>query len=104
MGDNKELIILLAYTESSLDYNVKHPIKDVVGICGINKFFWKDELKENNIQINSLSACEYVLNYYLDKYNGNKRKALAAYKGFKKDKKVNKVVDKILQVNKKLDK
>ena len=76
----------------------------MTGICGINKVFWAEELKENGIKINSLKSCEYVLNYYLEQNSGDKKATLAAYKGLKKDKKVNKVVDKILQVNKKLDK
>ena len=85
-------------------YDVKHSKKSVIGICGVDKTFWADELKEKGIKINSLKSCEYVLNYYLEQNSGNKKAALAAYKGFKKDEKVNKVVDKILQVNKKLDK
>mgnify|MGYP003407539874 FL=1 len=95
---------MLAFSESSLRYDVKHSKKSVFGICGIDKVFWESELKENGIKINSLKSCEYVLNYYLEQNSGDKKKALAAYKGLKKDKKVNKVVDKILQVNKKLDK
>lgn len=95
---------MLAFSESSLRYDAKHSKKSVTGICGIDKVFWAEELKENGIKINSLKSCEYVLNYYLEQNSGNKKAALRAYKGFKKDKKVNKVVDKILQVNKKLDK
>ena len=74
----------------------------MVGICGIDKVFWAEELKENGIKINSLKSCEYVLNYYLDKYNGNKKAALVGYKGVLKDKKVSGVVETILQKEKEL--
>ena len=77
---------MLAFSESSLRYDAKHSKKSVVGICGIDKVFWAEELKENGIKVNSLEACEYVLNYYLEQNQGNKRKALAAYKGLKKEK------------------
>jgi hypothetical protein len=94
---------LLAFSESSLRYDVKHSKKSVIGICGIDKVFWADELRENGIKINSLSACEYVLNYYLEQNSGNKKKALAAYKGLKKDVKVNKVVDNMIKIEKKIE-
>ena len=38
-------------------------------------------LKENNVKLNSLKACEVVYNYYLELNNGNKIKALSDYKG-----------------------
>ena len=95
---------MLAFSESSLRYDVKHSKKSVIGICGIDKVFWAEELKENGIKVNSLEACEYVLNYYLEQNQGNKRKALAAYKGLKKDVKVNKVVDNMIKIDKKIEK
>ena len=85
-------------------YDVKHSKKSVIGICGIDKVFWADELRENGIKINSLKSCEYVLNYYLEQNSGNKKAALAAYKGLKKDVKVNKVVDNMIKIEKKIDK
>ena len=74
----------------------------MVGICGINKVFWAEELEENDIKINSLKSCEYVLNYYLEQNSGNKKRALAGYKGLIKDKKVGGVVETILQKEKEL--
>ena len=76
----------------------------MVGICGINKVFWAEELEENDIKINSLKSCEYVLNYYLEQNSGNKKRALAGYKGLIKDKKVGGVVETILQKEKELKK
>ena len=74
----------------------------MVGICGIDKVFWAEELKENGIKINSLKSCEYVLNYYLEQNSGDKKAALAGYKGWVKDKKVGGVVETILQKEKEL--
>ena len=93
---------MLAFSESSLRYDVKHSKNSVVGICGIDKVFWADELKENGIKINSLKSCEYVLNYYLEQNSGNKKKALAGYKGLIKDKKVGGIIETILQKEKEL--
>ena len=74
----------------------------MAGICGINKVFWADELKENGIKINSLKSCEYVLNYYLEQNSGDKKAALAGYKGLIKDKKVGGIIETILQKEKEL--
>ena len=93
---------MLAFSESSLRYDAKHSKKSVTGICGINKVFWADELKENGIKINSLKSCEYVLNYYLEQNSGDKKAALRKYKGIIKDKKVSGVVETILKKEKEL--
>ena len=93
---------MLAFSESSLRYDVKHSKKSVTGICGIDKVFWADKLKENGIKINSLSACEYVLNYYLEQNSGDKKAALRMYKGTIKNKKVGGIVEIILQKEKEL--
>ena len=69
---------------------------------GLIKCFWAEELKENGIKINSLKSCEYVLNYYLEQNSGDKKKALAGYKGLIKDKKVSGIVETILQKEKEL--
>ena len=95
---------MLAFSESSLRYDVKHSKKSVIGICGIDKVFWADELRENGIKINSLKSCEYVLNYYLEQNSGDKKKALREYKGVIKDKKVGGIVESILQKEKELKK
>ena len=76
----------------------------MAGICGIDKVFWADELKENGIKINSLKSCEYVLNYYLEQNSGNKKAALREYKGVIKDKKVGGIIETILQKEKELKK
>ena len=88
---------MLAFSESSLRYDVKHSKKSIVGICGIDKVFWAEELKENGIKINSLEACEYVLNYYLEQNQGNKKAALREYKGVIKDKKVGGIIETMLE-------
>ncbi len=93
---------MLAFSESSLRYNVKHSKESVIGICGINKNYWADELRENGIKINSLKSCEYVLNYYLEQNSGNKKRALRENKGVNKDKKVGSVVETILKKEKEL--
>ena len=93
---------MLAFSESSLRYDAKHSKKSVTGICGIDKVFWAEELKENGIKINSLKSCEYVLNYYLEQNSGNKKAALRGYKGLVKDKKVSGVVETILKREKEL--
>ena len=93
---------MLAFSESSLRYDVKHSKESVFGICGIDKVFWAEELKENGIKINSLKRCDYVLNYYLEQNSGNKKAALRGYKGVNKDKKVGGVVETILQKEKEL--
>ena len=95
---------MLAFSESSLRYDAKHSKKSIVGICGIDKGFWAEELKENGIKINSLKSCEYVLNYYLEQNSGDKKAALREYKGIIKDKKVGGVVETILQKKKELKK
>ena len=95
---------MLAFSESSLRYDAKHSKKSIVGICGIDKNYWADELRENGIKINSLKSCEYVLNYYLEQNSGNKKAALAAYKGLRNNKKVLGVVETILQKEKELKK
>ena len=74
------------------------------GICGIDKVFWAEELKENDIKINSLKSCEYVLNYYLEQNSGDKKAALRRYKGWVKDKKVGGIIEIILQKEKELKK
>lgn len=80
---NKELIIALAFTESSLNYNVKHKGNKAKGICGVVPLYWIDLLKEHKVKVNSLKSCEIILNYLLDKNNGNLFNAIIEYKGIK---------------------
>ena len=66
--------------------------------------FWADELKENGIKINSLKSCEYVLNYYLEQNYGDKKKALAAFKGVEKNIKVKGIIENMIKIEKKVEK
>lgn len=86
----------LAFTESSLDYNIKHKLSGVVGVCGIYKVYWQDLLLESNTKINSLKACEVVYNELLEKHN-TKKAALKEYKGII-SKNNNYLVDKVIKL------
>lgn len=52
IDDNlKHLALALCFTESSLNYNVKHKgkfDKSTVGICGLKSKYWIDEIEEIN--------------------------------------------------------
>ena len=82
------LTLALCFTESSLNYDVIHKgalDKNTIGLCGIKKY-WVDiipELNENNI--NSLIGGDLVLNHLLNRFDGDMFKALAYYKGSKKN-------------------
>lgn len=91
-------MVAIAFTESSLDYNAKHEIKEVKGICGINTVFWKDELKNSGIKINSLNSCLYVYEYYFNKTK-NKHKAIRLYKGIESNKNYW-IIDKVIKIEK----
>ena len=93
---NKPLVLALAFSESSLDYEVKHKIKGVIGICGVSKLYWQDLLKESNTKINSLKACEIIYNELLEKHN-TKKAALKEYKGII-SKNNNYLVDKVIKL------
>ena len=56
-------------------------------------------LNDENIELNSLVAGEKVYNYFLDKENGDKRKALTSYKGIVTQ---THLVDRVLEIEKKL--
>ena len=85
----KNLTLALCFTESNLNYEVKHKgkfDKSTVGICGLKTKYWIDEIEEINHQnINSLYAGSLVLEYLLNKYNGDLEKALKHYKGANKN-------------------
>lgn len=80
------MVLALAFTESSLNYNVKHKGNRAIGVCGIIPVFHKKILSEYKVKINSLRACEVVYNYYLELNNGDKLKALIDYKGIENKK------------------
>jgi len=73
------MVLALGFTESSFNFNVKHPDKLTKGLGGIKVFH-----KTVN-DINSLLAIEEVWVKYLTQVKGDKRKALKLYKGTKKN-------------------
>ena len=75
------MVLAIARTETNMDYHIKHQDKSTIGIGGIKK------LHKTIAPINSLMAIEEVYIKYLNKYNGNNKKALMAYKGTIKNKK-----------------
>lgn len=90
IDDNlKSLVLALCFTESNLNYNAIHKSKydkNTIGkVCGV-KSYWIDEIEEINYQnINSLYAGSLVLEYLLNKYNGDLFLALKHYKGADKN-------------------
>lgn len=81
----KRLTLALCFTESSLNYEVKHKgklDKSTTGICGLKTKYWIDEIDEINHQnINSLYAGSLVIEYLLNKYDNDLFLALKHYKG-----------------------
>lgn len=79
------MILVLCFTESSLNYDVTHYgkfDKTTTGICGLKSSFWVDKIDEiNHNNINSLYAGSKVLEYLLVKYDNDLKKALKHYKG-----------------------
>lgn len=79
----KPFVLSLCFTESSLNYSVKHRgrfDKTTTGICGIKPELWKDVIGDNNP--NSLFSGYLVLNHLLEKHQ-NLFDAVASYKGAK---------------------
>ncbi len=76
------MVIATCYPENAFKYHIKHKDKSIIGlVCGI-KDYWIDiipELNKNNI--NTLYGSELVINYLLEKNNGNLYKALKDFKG-----------------------
>lgn len=94
----KNLTLALCFTESNLNYEVKHKgafDNTTTGICGLKTKYWIDEIEEINHQnINSLYAGSLVLEYLLNKYNGDLFLALKHYKGADKNlEPVNRVIE-----------
>lgn len=100
----KTMSVLVLFSESSGNKNVKHSKKNVQGWCGVDVSIWGEELMQNDIPVNSLKACDYILNKYLEENNWNKRLSLYAYKGVEKNTKVKKVVDNMIKIEKKIEK
>ena len=95
--------VLVLFSESSGNKNAKHSKKNVQGWCGVDVSIWGEELKQNDIPINSLKACDYILNKYLEENNWNKKLALYDYKGIEKNNKVKKAVDNMIKIEKKIE-
>ena len=74
---NRAMVLAIGYTESGLNYNIKHPDKNTIGIGGIKR------LHKTIARINSLEAIEEVYLKYLRICKGNNKKALQSYKGTK---------------------
>ena len=96
--------VLVLFSESSGNKNAKHSKKNVQGWCGVDVSIWGEELNQNSIPVNSLKACDYILNKYLEENNWNKKLALYDYKGIEKNNKVKKVVDNMIKIEKKIEK
>ena len=96
--------VLILFSESSGNKNVKHSNKNWIGWCGIDVTIWGKDLRREGITINSLKACDYILNKYLEENNGNKKLSLYAYKGVKNNDKVKKIVDNMIKIEKKVEK
>ena len=83
------MILSLCFTESSLNYNVKHFgkfDKTTVGVCGLKSKYWIDIIPEiNKDNINSLYAGELVMNHLLSKYDNDLFLALKHFKGAEKN-------------------
>ena len=78
------MILALCFPESGLNKNVIHKgkfDKETIGICGV-KYYWIDIIPDLNYDnINSLKGGELVLDYLLEKYDGDLFEALKEYKG-----------------------
>lgn len=96
--------VLVLFSESSGNKNVKHSKKNVQGWCGVDVSIWGEELMQNDIPVNSLKACDYILNKYLEENNWNKKLALYAYKGVEKNIKVKGIIENMIKIEKKIDK
>jgi hypothetical protein len=93
--------LILCFSESSLNYEANHQ-DNYIGLCGVNPVVWSDYLKDKGIDYNSLQGGYAVYNYYLEKTN-DKKKAILKYKKVIKSKKVKKIVDKIIVIEKELN-
>lgn len=97
---NKAIVLAIAFTESSLRYNVKHNEKWTIGIGGIRPNFYPD-LFSDSLNPNSLLAIEKVYLSLMDKYNNDKISTLRHYKGIKSQKNMY-LVHEVLRLEKKI--
>lgn len=97
---NKAIVLAIAFTESSLRYDVKHNEKWTIGIGGIRPNFYPD-LFENGLNPNSLLAIEKVYLSLMDKFDNDKVSVLKHYKGIKSQKNMY-LVHNVLELEKKI--
>lgn len=90
-------ILFLCFSESSFDKEVWHQGR-YQSLCGVDKDIWGDYIAENGVERNSLQSGLLIYEFYLDKNNGDLRKTLLEYKGVVKNKKVKRIVKKIIRM------
>ena len=86
---NKDLTVVVCFTESSFRYNAKHTGRYNEGItghmCGL-KNHWVDIIPElNQENINTLYAGSLVITYLLNKHNNDLFQAIKEFKGANKN-------------------
>lgn len=92
--------MILCFSESSLDYEASHQ-GQYISVCGVNPSYWQEFINDKGYEVNSIKAGIEVYKFYLDKYK-DKRTALLKFKGVDKNKKVKKIVDKIIIIEREL--
>ena len=97
---NKAIVLAIAFTESSLRYDVKHNEKWTVGIGGIRPNFYPD-LFEDGLNPNSLLAIEKVYLSLMNKFDNDKVSVLKHYKGIKSNSNMY-LVHNVLELEKKI--
>lgn len=88
LTNNPFFMIALCYPESNLKHNVIHNgkyDKETIGICGIKSYHIGVIPGLNESNINTLKGGEIVLNYFMNKNNGDLFEALKDYKGSNKN-------------------
>ena len=78
--EEKAMGLALSWTESTWRFKVDHK-SEAEGICGVVPRFWSDYLSSRGVDINSVSACIEIYNFYKEQHNGNRKEAIKAYKG-----------------------
>ena len=97
---NKAIVLAIAFTESSLRYDVKHNEKWTVGIGGIRPNFYPDLFKDG-LNPNSLLAIEKVYLSLMNKFDNDKVSVLKHYKGIKSNSNIY-LVHNVLELEKKI--
>lgn len=91
-------ILFLCFSESSFNKEVWHQGK-YQSLCGVNhRDIWREYIEENGVEINTLQSGLLIYEFYLGKNNGDLEKTLLEYKGVVKNKKVKRIVKKIIRM------